>query len=217
MEELKKFEEICEKDVRHGSFGVIDQSQPGGMRHLALADFYRAAERIQLHEGVPEEIRSHFQTARNLIIYTWFYYPFNMAAELCAFTSVEYAFRLKSNDPKTPFKFLLKSAVEQGWVTDKGFSVPQRRLEAYRANKADGGFIAQFLPPEPILTREYCDVLVEVIPSLRNNLAHGSSTLHEQGASTVRTCAELINQLWLEPKATVTPRSGEAAIQAPVS
>ena len=53
--------------------------------------------------------------------------------------------------------------------------------------------------PEPTLIREYSDALSENIPLLRNELAHGTPMLHEQGALHVRICAELINQLYAPP------------------
>jgi hypothetical protein len=38
--------------------------------------------------------------------------------------------------------------------------------------------------------------LSKAISWLRNDLAHGSSTLHGQGLTFLRTCAELINELF---------------------
>src|SRR6266446_1007194 len=111
MESLKKLDEICQPDVRQNAFSVLDSKYPGIFRKRTVEDFHRAAESIELHDGVPEEIRNHFQTARNLIIYSWFYYPFNITAELCAYTSVEYALRLRIGDRKTPFAKLLETAV----------------------------------------------------------------------------------------------------------
>jgi hypothetical protein len=93
MEHLKKLQEVCKMDVRQGFFTAMDPKHPGIFRKRALEDFHRAAESIQLHSGVPEPVRDHFQTARNLIIYAWFYYPFNITAQLTAYTSVEFALR----------------------------------------------------------------------------------------------------------------------------
>jgi hypothetical protein len=99
MESLKKFDEICEPDVRQKCFVIIDPDR-AGTRPQMLKDFYDYAESIQLHEGIPEEVRNHFQTARNLIIYSWFYYPFNVTAQICAYTSLEFALRIKAGSGK---------------------------------------------------------------------------------------------------------------------
>jgi hypothetical protein len=198
METLKKFDEICTSDPRHDSFCKINM-QTGAFGKFCLEDFYKRAGAAQLHDGVPEIIRSHFETARNLIIYSWFYYPFNITAELCAYTSVEFALRIKNGpDPqKPPFKWLLQKAVQEKWITDDGFRHIKARKERVREYN-------QHMPPELQLTQsslvdEYCQTLTEVFPFLRNGLAHGCSMLHEHGASTVQSCADLINQLFPRP------------------
>ena len=96
MEELKKFEEICEPDERQKHFALFNESRTE-IRPLTLQDIYDTAESIKLHEGVPEDIRNHFETARNLLVYSWFYYPFNVVAQLHAFASAEYALRTKAS------------------------------------------------------------------------------------------------------------------------
>lgn len=181
-------------DVRQGYFTIMDSKHLGIFRKRGLEDFHRAADSIRLHASVPEPIRDHFQTARNLIIYSWFYYPFNITAQLSAYTSVEFALRTKTKDRKTRFSVLLKKAVDKGWISDRGFSIARRRKQAIQ--RMNEGMPPKFQTPEPAMVREYCDVLAKTIPSLRNSLAHGTTMLHEQGASHVRICAELINQLF---------------------
>ena len=197
MEHLKKLGEVCQMDVRQGFFTIMDPKHPGIFRKRGLEDFHHAAESIRLHAGVPESIRDHFQTARNLIIYSWFYYPFNISAQLSAYTSVEFALRTKTNDRKTKFAVLLKRAVDNGWISDRGVSIARRRKQAIR--RMNQGMPPDFQTPEPPMVREYSDTLAKVIPSLRNSLAHGTTMLHEQGALHVRICAELINQLFSSP------------------
>ncbi len=210
MESLKKFEEICQKDLRQDAFSIMDANHRGIFRKRTLEDFHRTAASISLHDGVPEEIRSHFATARNLIIYSWFYYPFNVSAQLSAYISVEFALKHRSGKlgTTTSFSQLLKHAVKKGWISDKGFSQPKGRLERIRRmNKA---YPPEFRTPEPALIREYCDALVKALPSFRNDLAHGSSFLWEAGATHVRTCAELINQLFPDPASTLPGHANAA-------
>jgi hypothetical protein len=199
MESLKKFEEIYQKDKPQDFFTVLDPKHPGNFRPLTLEDFYRAAEGIQLHDGVPDEVRSHFQTARNLLIYSWFYYPFNVTAQFCAYTSVEFALRIKDdNHPGRPsFRRLLRKAVEQKWISDDGFSHIRRRREAFREYNQE--LLTEFQLPEKELVDDYCKTLAEALPYLRNDLAHGISFLHHSGAKDVQICADLINQLFPKP------------------
>ncbi len=199
MESIKPFLEITEPDERSHAFVKMDR-QTGSFSHFTLEDFHRRAASIKLHAGVPESIRNHFETARNLIIYSWFYYPFNVTAQLTAYTSVEFALRVAFNDRKTSFKHLLNKAVETGLITDKGFSIPQNKAKGTRENNQT--MPVQFQVLEPTLTRDYSDALVKAIPYLRNQLAHGTIMLHERGAQHVRICAELINQLFPNPHPT---------------
>jgi hypothetical protein len=190
MEQLKPFNELTEPDERQKFFARFDPAI-GGYRPLRAEDAYARIEGVHLHKGVPEAIRSHFATAQNLVAYSWFYYPFNVTAELVAYVSVEFALRLRyPGRKKDSFKDLLRRAVEDGTVKSSGFSVVQ---EKERERQERSVFIQEEAP-----IADYAATLVEAMPYLRNSFAHGSSTLHMHGASTLRTCAELINQLFPE-------------------
>ena len=197
MEELKRFEEICEPDERQKHFAIINENRDE-IHLLTLRDLYDAAESIKLHGGVPEDIRSHFETARNLLVYSWFYYPFNVVAQLQAFASAEYALRIKANVnvlTKNPpgLKKLLTRAASEGWITDAGFSGSLGWKLHGMAN------ILSATTQRSINT--YCEALAETFPYLRNRLAHGENILHNQGADFLLICAELINQLFQSPQA----------------
>ena len=192
MEKFKAIDEVIQPDVRQQFWTKVTET---GFRKIAFEDYYRAAESITLHEGVPEDIKTHFQTARHLIVYAWFYYRFHSTAELLAYISAEYALRLKAGKPTWGLKRLLTEAVEKKWITDKGFSVVHKRRErAMRLQLEEG---APPPPPEDEEVQRYCNVLVETLPYLRNQLAHGANTLSlNSGVRTLKTCAELINQLF---------------------
>lgn len=203
MESLKKLEEICHPDERQKFFARLDLASTTGFRSLTLKDFHEAANSIQLHEGVPEDIRNHFQTARNLIIYSWFYYPFNVTAQLCAYTSLEFALRTRAgiNGGRISLRALLERAVKENWIRDEDIVHVKRHHENLRAYN-------ESLPPEwrstqTELAQEFCKRIAVAIPGLRNSLAHGSTLLHNKGASAVRLCADLINQLFERPKANM--------------
>lgn len=172
MESLKPLPEVTEPDVRNTYFVVTDAAAQ--IRKLALSDLHEVANDIVLYEDVPEHIRSHFAQAQNLAVYSWFYYPFNVTAQFMAFVSVEFALRHRLNS-KATFKHLIRKAVDEGLVKDEGFAIAKHRS-----------------PSEP----KYVETLVEVMPALRNTLAHGSSMLHNNSLSSLRICAEFINQLY---------------------
>ena len=205
MEALKKLEEICQPDVRMQFFARL--TADGTFRRNTLEDFHKAADSIRLHNGVPENIRSLFETARNLIVYSWFFYPFNVTAELCAYTTVELAVRTKAQDfrPRSNFARLLEQAVARNWIRDEGFSHIKRKHEHFRRYNQD--LPPEFQWPDTPLAQEYCKRLTTALPKLRNFLAHGSNSLHNHGAMTVRICADLINQLFEGPKTELNTKA----------
>jgi hypothetical protein len=158
MERLKRLDDICQPDERYLNRVDIDHST-GAVTPTTVESIYVLIEEIKLVAGVPNEVHSHFEIARNLAVYSWFVYSFNVVAGMQAFASLEMAVREKTGDRKTVFKNLL----------DKVFK--GRQLAAGVS-------------------------LSTVVTKLRNDLAHGSSANHGQGLSTLRFCADLINELY---------------------
>lgn len=158
METVKRFEEICQPDPRQLHRYNVDEST-GAVSVMGLEDMYGMVEGIRLGENVPEVVRSHFEVARNLVVYSWFVYSFNVVASLWTFASLEMAVKEKTSDRRTGFKNQL----------DRVFN--GRKL-------ADGLSLST------------------AITKLRNDLAHGSTTMHNQGLVTLRVCSELINELF---------------------
>ena len=173
METLKKLENVAAPDKRNLYFVVKDSEN--NVTQLSLEHIHSIVDSIQLHEGVPEEIRSHFSQAQNLAIYSWFHYPFHVTAQFMGFVTVEFALKDKTGK-KSNFKNLIKEAVDQGWIKDEGFSVSKIRKEPKDTS--------------------YVEILIELMPKLRNELAHGSSMIHNDSSSSLLICAEFINQLY---------------------
>lgn len=174
MEELKPLQALLEPDERWAHF-VLRNGATGEMRPIAVGDRYESIAEICLSVEVPEDVRSQFNIALMLGVYAWLYYPFHQVAELKAFSTVEMALRLRFGKKKRGLFELLSTAVEQGIVTDQGFSHVEADAKA------------------PAL---YSAKLPGLISQLRNELAHGSQTLHPGSLFTLRNCAEIINQLY---------------------
>lgn len=143
----------------------------------------------RLNESVPEKLRSHFATAQNLLVYSWYFYPFQMAAELNAYASLEFALRerLRPGDPKLGFKDLLRQAHAMKLIADDRFELFTPRTAPSRLPKDVDAAVQ---------VRTYVDVLIDTMPSLRNYLAHGTTMLAPNAATTLLLCADLINQLY---------------------
>lgn len=189
---LKMFDEVLQADSRWGAF-VLRNRETGEIRRLTLRDRYSHIEAITLVSAVPEVIREHFDTARNLLLYSWFAYRFIPVAELHAFSSVEYALRIKSGKSKWMLKKLLALAIKNKWIEDGGF----RNYKVVEEGTVDGESAAT--NPDASDAQKYCKILLDSFPDLRNELAHGSNMLHPGGLTTLVICADLINQLF-EPR-----------------
>jgi hypothetical protein len=189
MEELKKLSDVTGPDERQKAFAVVD-STSGLFRALTFLDVYQNTATIRLHDGVPDVIRSHFATAQNLLVFSWFFYPFNVTAEFLAYVTVELALKERfKRERRQSFRDLVKLAVAQGLVKDEGFSRVRERSEPDDS-------LDQVIGVVPQQVTSYTEILIDTMPYLRNTLAHGNPTLHPNGASSVRLCAEFINQLF---------------------
>jgi hypothetical protein len=200
-EQLKRLDEVVQADERAALFSLVEPAT-GTPRPLALADLHVRAVAIELHEGVPEAIRSHFATAKNLLVYAWFYYPFTVTAHFMSMVSIEYALRIRYEPGRSvSFKDLVRRAVREGLVRDEGFAhvatrandvhqTEQRRLPTVPADVDD-------VSGEP---KRYVDDLIDALPSLRNTYAHGRHTVRPFSSLSVQIAADFINQLYPRPE-----------------
>lgn len=106
MEKLKQLEEVCQPDERNRGRYDLDHST-GAFTPTTIKSIYTLVEDIHLNDNVPDEVRSHFEVARNLALYSWFIYSFHEVAAMQALASLEMAARKKTGEDETPFKNLL--------------------------------------------------------------------------------------------------------------
>lgn len=173
MEEFKAFDTLLEPDERWKYFAFHD-TESNSPKPYTLDNRYNSIEKIKLNKNIPEDVQSQFNVAKMLCIYSWLYYPFHQVAELKAFSTLEMALRMRFPEFKSLSR-LLSHAVDQGVITDKGFTN------------------IQFNPSDPI---NYSKKLPKLISSMRNDLAHGTTTLHPGSLFTLNNCAEILNQLF---------------------
>jgi PAS domain-containing protein len=193
---------VCTVDPRYASRGVIDAD--GRFHPMKFEEHRRNIDALALHNGVPSPIRVHFDTARNLLLHSWFVFRFQQVAEMHAYASVEYALRKRAGLPlrgrKRRLRALLKQAAEEGWIRAEGF----RRFREAAARRAEYGemeVLATGKEPDPNQGAEswYVRMLADLLPEFRNKLAHGSALMGPSGKRTLAICCDLINQLFHEP------------------
>jgi len=171
MEQLKTLDGLTNIDEKHLLLAKIT----GGI--IDLSKLYEAVNSIELHDGVPEELHDQYNVARNMALYTYYFYALAPVVQLKTYILIEHALKMKNGKGTPPFKELLRRAVEKGWISDKGF----RHLS----------------PPSE--TSEYCRRLIDVLPRLRNEAAHGSNTLTPDCVGHLEKCVDFINQLYESP------------------
>jgi hypothetical protein len=202
---LKPLSEITDPDPRQKYFtGTLEE------RHAALYI-------LNLHAGVPLEVRQSFETAKNLSLYTWFVYRFHQVSELMAYITLEMALRkrflIDCPYAEVPtFSVLLKLAATNKWIVNERFPSLYTKAKQYawelknfklmdEHDFASTPSMVCVEPDESEITEALSEIdLVGGITSnankLRNKLAHGSVSLHPHSISTLSIISEVINQLF---------------------
>lgn len=169
MEEFKSLEELTEMDGKHRLMGAICGSVP------SLEKMHKYLSQEVLNDEVPDEIKGQFNVAKNMALYSYYFYALAPEVHLKTYTVIEHALRLKINPKKRMmFKALINHAVSQRWIKDSGF----RHLD------------------NPSPDDEWCKSMVEVMPSMRNSKAHGSSMLVGDCLNHISSCTDFVNQLF---------------------
>lgn len=193
---------------------------------LSLAAHHADIAAVQLGPAVPEPIAIQFETARNLYLYAWHVYRFYMVAATQALTTLEFGLRerLPSRLPepyqragqKQPMLAgMLRYAIDQGLIRNDGFRrwhhAAEQRARERRSFEAIRTMIDQGLermemdddaPVEVAPQDQQWDlvsILTNSLPSLRNELAHGSPMLTRQVLGTIELVAEILSQLYPAP------------------
>lgn len=198
MDKLKKLSEINLPDPRSEMYSIYDEAS-GEYRSKTIEDHYAIVNTITLHSGVPEKIREHFETTKNLLLYSWFVYRFIPVAEFHAASTLEYALKHKTDGKIRGLYRLIDHAISQGWVKNEGFSVWQNSKRMNDEQKRMYEELSKITQQEIEFHEEpfdYLEKLKESIPYIRNAYAHGSSMLYPGGYGKLKICAEFINQLF---------------------
>lgn len=222
IDTLRPLDKLCEPDKRT-RFLVRIESPTGKSRPITAADQHGAVILYRLNSTVPEEVVVHFETAKNLYLYAWFVFRFYPVAEQQALASLEFALRERLTEfvreheekhPKAPvpsLRKLLRVAIDTGVLRNDAF--PKR--DQWALQRAKHRFLSQRMremiaagldemtvddskvqPDEEDLGHDWLGAFSDAIPDIRNNYAHGSSTLHHTVLHTFDLVSQMINQLF---------------------
>lgn len=211
---LRAIEDMAAADPRM----VVASEDPSAtlrIRHDAIAG-------LQLREWVPSDVRIHFETAKNLLLYAWCVYRFHMVAEQYALSTLEFALRerleslhLVPEEKKRPrgLRDWMQLAAAHSLIDNDRFE-PGQDFARARAEHRFAMHVHKRMVQEGLTDFEYDPSEIEVqpedqldwithvaehLPKLRNIHAHGSSMLYPTVFRTFRIIANLVNQAF-EPR-----------------
>jgi len=213
---LRQPSNICEPDSRTHLFVRVDRKN-GQSRELEIQDKYDFVASFQLKESVPKNVFIHFETAKNLYLYSWFVYRFYSVAEQQALASLEFALRERfpgyfKQNPRAGLGKLLKYAIKNGYLKNELFTRREhwawqrakQRLSFEMLDRMRGEDLteirwseADVVVTDEDLNYNWLEDFMEIMPDIRNNHAHGSANLYPASVGrTFEIVSELINQLF---------------------
>lgn len=217
---LRTPENATDPDPRCLSFSALDDA---GIRQWTLHDQHDAIRKVELNASVPHSVRVHFETAKNIYLYSWFVYRFFPIAEQQALISLEFALRerLATIDPNAlaatkvagprGLGLYLKQVRALGLIRNEELQVAKqsalgqarKRYEMEVLQRmSDLGLDEMVLNDADVQVRnedysvDWISLFAESFPVTRNSYAHGSKILHPSVIRTFEIIAELINQLF---------------------
>lgn len=189
MEKFKILEELTEMDEKHRLMGAICGSVP------SLGKMHEYLSKEILNEEVPDEIKSQFNVAKNMALYSYFFYALAPEVHLKTYTVIEHALRIRADLKKRMMlSKLINHALSQRWISDAGF----RHIDS------------------PSSDNDWCKSMIEVIPRLRNSKAHGSSMLVGDCLHHISSCADFVNQLFPSSQSRNKSSQQDASKATPV-
>ncbi|MFH1718383.1 MAG: hypothetical protein ABIF19_13600 [Planctomycetota bacterium] len=203
MEQLfKSLGKIFETDFINRCW--IKTFPDGRQEEYTLEDWHAEVAMARLNRQVPEQIQEQFETAKNVLLYSWFSYRLRMVALLYSFSVVENALRerlgYKRND-RRGLKRLLTEAIERRFLNDSGFHIPKVKATVVWEERRNDGIVKKIeyshIPEEDLKQSvEYIEGLCQAIPRLRNSLAHGKNCLFPEVLTPIIVHSEIINMLF---------------------
>lgn len=223
---LRSPDRIFGPDPRTPALVRID-STTGLARSITPIDQHEAVARFQLNPTVPESVRIHFETAKNLYLYAWCVFRFYPVAEQQVFSTLEFALRERQPDFVRQYSkrhprnvepglgALLNNAIKEGLVRNNAFPARERwaharALERYRHEQMEKmlaeGLTEMVMDDSGVIATEddlnydWLKAFLDAIPYLRNRHAHGSGMLYYTVLHTFDVVTQIINQLYHEPE-----------------
>ena len=224
MEEFKSLDTVTVVDPRFLHIVSVDRTT-GAFQQITLHDHHSHICRFLLADIVPEDIRSHFNTAKNVLLYTWFAYGLYPVAELQALNGLELALKTRIGDSGLKnlkkhqrkhskalgLQFYIEHAAANSWIRNEDFQAYHRapyeqakwdlHMKKIREMEDKGLTIidvdeSEIVVPE-VNTTDFIAILIDTVNKIRNIHAHGEVLLYPASVwQTFEICTDFINALF---------------------
>jgi len=199
MQQLKPLAELLQPDPTNTMFGKMD-AETGSIGPVALGDIYGIVSQISTAENVPEDVRSYFESIKNLAVFGWFHYPLYTHAVFLASTALEMALRARfpvtGGDSRT-MRPLIQAARKAGLVRDD--TLPSSRR--WHADEPDRDQAHKTDETKAKPQQSYAEYAWRMMLILRNKFLHQQqSTILTpwMAADHLSLAAEMINALFAD-------------------
>jgi hypothetical protein len=220
VEEFKSLDEVLNPDSRWNAIASVNRGT-GESRPMKLRDHYDRVNEFNLNAAVPERIRGQFNTAKNVLLYSWLVYPFFSVAEMHVLGVLDLALRTRMGEAGIDeLKRLKKSrglfsyieyASDHGWIRNEDFAAYHRapfenarqkylarkreEMQAHGLNEIAINYDEIEVPTENAV--DYVSVLLETVNNIRNIHAHGDVMLYPASAwQSFEMSTDFINALY---------------------
>jgi len=214
--QFKPFEEILLADPRHEFIMILSET---GIRRTTLVELYNDISTVELLGNVPKDVRILFDTAKNLVLYSWFVYEFITVAEMQAYSTLELALKSRLGNPmkrigkkghQKPLMLaeLLQRAVSMKLVISCELPTYKRIIKENESNEGvfdqlfeetDSAQKIDYVAAPPMGADEWLEHVITSMPKWRNDLAHGSPKLFPAASGfALSISADIINALYAD-------------------
>jgi hypothetical protein len=164
---LKPLKDLGKPDPRYMPGSPVDDVI--GQR---IEDLHALMRPLELLPSIPDDVRWHFDAARNAFVYSWFCYDLVTLAEMHAYGAVENGLRIRA---------------------ERANAHPKRKgMQAYMDNACEHGWLVK-----PEWDMPGAPNLLDMVVMMRNNIGHGRPQLLQPlSIEGIRLSMEILNKLY---------------------
>lgn len=199
-DELRQIDDMHLPDFRQTCYvkwGPLDSE----LVPITLQDHHDGPAHFPLPDYIPEDVRNHWDTARNLWLYAWNVWRFYPLSQFQAMGTLELALRIKlfgkqASECKLGLDALLKKSIKQKlWDKEDIKHIVKSKQHHINGQHDNAKLYDDPLPNETDIENflnEHFQVLLRLNRMIRNHVAHGETFLDNKPHLTFEFCHDII-------------------------